>query len=205
MVELPSAEHVAFAAVCVLAAIVVWDAYWLTKQRRDVPELGPLSWRWFCVVERGCARDDSTVGKPRFDGGHDGVPWALLEASNTPVLYAILWDVFLGLHLISLLVPKRYAITSTHLFADGQRYRWERLRMAKRQPKRRIMLLRNGWGPFGPLPLGGDPPRWPWQKNTSRPWNRPVPPRRRPPRKPKRQPLEPPINDLCHGVDAKRR
>ena len=20
------------------------------------------------------------------------------------------------------------------------------------------MLLRNGWGPFGPLPLGGDPP-----------------------------------------------
>ena len=57
----------------------------------------------------------------------------------------------------SLLVPKRYAITSTHLFADGQRYPWERLRLAKRQPKRRIMLLRNGWGPFGPLPLGGDP------------------------------------------------
>ena len=85
------------------------------------------------------------------------LPWALLEASDTPVIYAILWDVFLGLHLISLLVPKRYAITSTHLFADGQRYPWERLRLAKRQPKRRIMLLRNGWGPFGPLPLGGDP------------------------------------------------
>ena len=60
------------------------------------------------------------------------------------------------MHLISLLIPKRYAITSTHLFADGQRYAWERLRLAKRQPKRRIMLLRNGWGPFGPLPLGGD-------------------------------------------------
>jgi hypothetical protein len=84
------------------------------------------------------------------------LPWALLEASNTPVVYAILWDVLLALHLISLLVPKRYAITSTHLFADGQRYAWDRLRMAKRQPKRRIMLLRNGWGPFGPLPLGGD-------------------------------------------------
>ena len=84
------------------------------------------------------------------------LPWALLEASNTPVIYAILWDVLLSLHLISLLIPKRYAITSTHLFADGQRYPWDRLRLAKRQPKRRIMLLRNGWGPFGPLPLGGD-------------------------------------------------
>ena len=33
MVDLPSAEHVAFVAVAVLAAIVAWDAYWLTKQR----------------------------------------------------------------------------------------------------------------------------------------------------------------------------
>ena len=42
MVDLPSAEHVAFVAVAVLAAIVAWDAYWLTKQRRDVPEMGSL-------------------------------------------------------------------------------------------------------------------------------------------------------------------
>ena len=55
-----------------------------------------------------------------------------------------------------LLIPKRYAVTSTHLFADGQRYEWNRLRLAKKQPKKRIMLLRKGWGPFGPLPLGGD-------------------------------------------------
>ena len=26
---------------------------------------------------------------------------------------------------------------------------------AKKQPKKRVMLLRKGWGPFGPLPLGG--------------------------------------------------
>ena len=82
------------------------------------------------------------------------LPWALLEASNNPSLR---YFVAVPLHLISLLIPKRYAITSTHLFADGQRYPWERLRLAKRQPKRRIMLLRNGWGPFGPLPLGGAP------------------------------------------------
>ena len=42
------------------------------------------------------------------------------------------------------------------LVADGQRYEWSKLRLAKKQPKRRIMLLRKGWGIFGPLPLGGN-------------------------------------------------
>ena len=157
MVELPSAEHVAFAAVCVLAGIVVWDAYWLTKQRRDVPELGPLSNGGFAWASEGVHEMIRQWGNLGSMAAMMVLPWALLEASNTPIIYAVLWDVFLALHLISLLVPKRYAITSTHLFADGQRYPWERLRLAKRQPKRRIMLLRNGWGPFGPLPLGGDP------------------------------------------------
>ena len=32
MVTLPSAENVAILAVVVLAGIVAWDAYWLTKQ-----------------------------------------------------------------------------------------------------------------------------------------------------------------------------
>ena len=83
------------------------------------------------------------------------LPWMLAELSDTPVIYVWIWDILLALHLVSLLVPKRYAITSTHLFADGQRYEWNRLRLPKKQPKKRIMLLRKGWGPFGPLPLGG--------------------------------------------------
>jgi hypothetical protein len=58
--------------------------------------------------------------------------------------------------MISLLIPKRYAVTKTHLFTDGQRYEWSRLKLQKRQPKKRIMLLRKNWGPFGPLPLGGN-------------------------------------------------
>ena len=53
MVDLPSAEHVAMAAVVVLAAIVVWDAYWLTKQRRDVPELGSLAGGGFAWASEG--------------------------------------------------------------------------------------------------------------------------------------------------------
>ena len=84
------------------------------------------------------------------------LPWALISLSKTPIIYGIVWDALLALHIIYLLVPKRYAVTSTHLFADGQRYEWTKLRLAKKQPKRRIMLLRKGWGIFGPLPLGGN-------------------------------------------------
>ena len=157
MVDLPSVENVATLAVAVLAGIVAWDAYWLTKQRRDVPELGQLPGGGFARESEGVHEMVRQWGNLGSMAAMMVLPWALLEASNTPIIYAILWDVFLGLHLISLLIPKRYAITSTHLFADGQRYPWERLRLAKRQPKRRIMLLRNGWGPFGPLPLGGAP------------------------------------------------
>jgi hypothetical protein len=156
VLNLPSADHVALLAVVTLGLIVVWDAYWLTKQRSDVPTMGSLPSGGFAWQSEGVHEVVRQWGNLGSMAAMMVLPWALLEASNTPVMYAILWDVFLGLHLISLLVPKRYAITSTHLFADGQRYPWERLRLAKRQPRRRIMLLRNGWGPFGPLPLGGD-------------------------------------------------
>jgi hypothetical protein len=153
---LPSSEQMAMVAVTVLGLIVVWDAYWLTKQRRDVPTLGALDSGGFAWESEGVHEMVRQWGNLGSMAAMMVLPWALLEASNTPIIYAIVWDVLLGLHLISLLVPKRYAITSTHLFADGQRYPWERLRLARRQPRRRIMLLRNGWGPFGPLPLGGD-------------------------------------------------
>jgi hypothetical protein len=155
-VNIPDSDSVALVAVVVLGLIVLWDAYWLTKQRSDVPELGTLPAGGFAWESEGVHEMVRQWGNLGSMAAMMALPWALLEVSNTPVIYAVLWDLLLALHLISLLVPKRYAITSTHLFADGQRYAWERLRLAKRQPRRRIMLLRNGWGPFGPLPLGGD-------------------------------------------------
>ena len=154
---LPTPEQMAFAAVSILAVILAWDAFWLTRQRRDIPELGMLANGGFAWKSEGSHELIRQWGNLGSMAAMMVRPWGLLEASNTPIIYAIVWDVLLCLHLISLTVPKRYAITSTHLFADGQSYPWERLRLAKRQPKRRIMLLRNGWGPFGPLPLGGDP------------------------------------------------
>ena len=122
--SLPSPDLFASMAVAVLFVIVLWDAFWLTRQRLDVPTLGELP-------------------NGGFAWESEGAQELIRQWGN------------LGSHLISLLVPKRYAVTRTHAFADGQRYEWQRLRLSKRQPTRRIMLLRKGWGIFGPLPLGG--------------------------------------------------
>ena len=150
-----SANTVAAAAVFILGLIVAWDAFWLTRQRADIPTLGELSNGGFAWESEGPQEVIRQWGNLASMAAMIALPWALLEASNTSYWYAIVWDVLLSLHIISLLVPKRYAITRTHLFADGQRYSWNRLRLARRQPARRIMLLRQGWGIFGPLPLGG--------------------------------------------------
>tara|TARA_B100000530_G_scaffold331900_1_gene277356 strand:- start:3384 stop:3920 length:537 start_codon:yes stop_codon:yes gene_type:complete len=152
---LPSAEPVALVVVVVLGVIVAWDAWWLTRQHLDIPSFGVLSnngFAWKSEQQHEVLRQWANLGSMAV---MMALPWGFASFSDTPILYVILWDVLLGLHIISLLVPKRYAVTATHLFADGQRYEWKRLVLAKRQPKKRIMLLRKGWGPFGPLPLGG--------------------------------------------------
>ena len=42
-ITIPSSEIIASLAISILAVIVLWDAYWLTKQKRDIPELGKIS------------------------------------------------------------------------------------------------------------------------------------------------------------------
>ena len=152
---LPDPNTFAAFAVGVLFVIVVWDAFWLTRQRVDVPTLGELSNGGFAWESEGAQEVIRQWGNLGSMAAMMALPWGLVGVSNTHVGYALAWDFFLALHLISLLVPKRYAVTRTHAFADGQRYEWQRLRLARRQPARRIMLLRKGWGVFGPLPLGG--------------------------------------------------
>ena len=150
-----SANNAALIAVCVLGAIVAWDAYWLTRQRQDIPILGELQNGGFAWTSEGPQEVIRQWGNLASMAAMMALPWALIGASDTSYWYAIIWDILLSLHLISLLIPKRFAVTRTHLFADGQRYDWKRLRLQRRQPARRIMLLRKGWGIFGPLPLGG--------------------------------------------------
>ena len=43
IIKIPSSEIIASVAISTLAIIVLWDAYWLTKQKRDIPELGKIS------------------------------------------------------------------------------------------------------------------------------------------------------------------
>jgi hypothetical protein len=150
-----SADTAALFAVIILAGIVAWDAFWLTRQRQDIPQMGELKKGGCAGKSEGPQEVIRQWGNLASMAAMMALPWALLSASDTSIWYAVVWDALLSLHLISLLIPKRYAVTRTHLFADGQRYDWKRLRLQQRQPARRIMLLRKGWGVFGPLPLGG--------------------------------------------------
>ena len=154
--DLPSSDSFAVFIILILAGIVLWDAYWLTKQKRDVPEFGRLQNGGFAWPSEGPHEVIRQWGNLFSMAATMSLPWALISLSKTSVIYGVIWDLLLALHIIYLLIPKRYAVTSTHLFADGQRYEWSRMRLSKKQPKRRIMLLRKGWGIFGPLPLGGD-------------------------------------------------
>ena len=149
--NIPDSELMAQFCVAVLLVIVIWDAYWLTRQRIDIPNLGELpnsGYAWESNQSQEVSRQWAnllTMGAMMI------LPWMLAELSNTPTIWVWIWDVLLAFHVVSLLIPKRYAITSTHLFADGQKYEWSRLKLAKKQPKKRVMLLRKGWGPFGPV------------------------------------------------------
>ena len=153
---LPDPETMAQFCVAVLAVIVAWDAWWLGRQRIDIPELGDLSNGGFAWESNQSQEVSRQWANLMTMGAMMVLPWMLAELSNTPIIWVWIWDILLAIHLVSLLIPKRYAVTSTHLFADGQRYECNRLKLPKKQPKKRIMLLRKGGGPFGPLPLGGD-------------------------------------------------
>tara|TARA_Y100000766_G_scaffold138682_1_gene119255 strand:+ start:419 stop:961 length:543 start_codon:yes stop_codon:yes gene_type:complete len=154
-IDLPPSDTFAIFVIVILAGIVLWDAFWLTKQKRDIPNLGDLPNGGFAWASEGPQEVIRQWGNLFSMAAMMSLPWALISLSKTSIIYGIIWDILLALHIIYLLIPKRYAVTSTHLFADGQRYEWKKLRLAKRQPKRRIMLLRKGWGIFGPLPVGG--------------------------------------------------
>ena len=120
--NMPDSELMAQFCVAVLLVIVIWDAYWLTRQRIDIPNLGQLpnsGYAWESNQSQEVSRQWAnllTIGAMMI------LPWMLAELSNTPTIWVWIWDVLLAFHVVSLLIPKRYAITSTHLFADGQKY-----------------------------------------------------------------------------------
>ena len=85
-----------------------------------------------------------------------GLPWPFIEVSGTPRSAVIVYSILLSLHSFWLILPKRYAITKTHLFADGFEYPWDGLRWNGWGGGNRIVLHRRGWWIFAPLPVGGN-------------------------------------------------
>ncbi len=154
---IPDPNQVAAAVLLFTSAIVLVDAYKLLKVQREVPTLGHL-------VNGGFAWESEV--------GHEVIrnltqllaltvmmvtPWFLAERSGTPLGWLVVFDGLLAIHCITLLLPKRYALTRDRLWADGIRYDWNNLAWKGWKGGSRVVLFRKGWWLFAPLPLGGSP------------------------------------------------
>lgn len=148
---------VAFLVVCAVALIVAYDILHLIGNKRTVPLLGELDnggYAWASTLVEESARNSPnllTVVAMML------LPWLLAMPSDTPEWTLVVFDVLLLLLMVTMVLPKRYAITSTHLYADGQRSEWANLQPldAEKPIRGRIVLQRRGWWLFAPLPLGG--------------------------------------------------
>ena len=137
--------------------IVTYDILHLTKNKKTVPNLGYLPQGGFAW--------SSTINEEFFRNGPNILtlismallPWLLASVSSTPFWMIFIFDILLILLIITMLLPKRYAITKTSVYADGQRLEWGKIKKIDQEVhiKNRIVLQREGWWIFAPLPLGG--------------------------------------------------
>ena len=137
--------------------IVVYDILHLLRNRQTVPLLGELpngGYAWSSTVSQESARNSTNILTLL---AMMVLPWLLVTPSDTPVWTMVVFDLLLILLLVTMLLPKRYALTSTHLYADGQRTEWGSLEHIDEDKaiSGRILLQRKGWWLFAPLPLGG--------------------------------------------------
>ncbi len=141
--------------VVITSMVVIYDLWRIYTIRRDIPLLGKLDnggFAWQTNLEHEVVRDIPGVITM---GVMMALPWFLSSESGTSTWLVVLFDVLLFLHVIGMLLPKRYAITKTHLFVDGHILPWSALKMSTRKSKNRIILQRKGWWIFAPLSLGG--------------------------------------------------
>ena len=154
---LASPSVIAAAVVALVAFVVLYDGWRVTQGRSQVGRLGRLSgggFAWQADAGRELVRNGSQLVTL---GVMMALPWILFERSGTPIWWLLLFDGLLALHCVWLVLPKRYAITRTHLFVDGFEHSWKSLRWAGWKGGERIVLQRRGWWLFAPLPLGGHP------------------------------------------------
>ncbi len=148
---------VGFGAILFVSVIVIIDAFRYFMMEREVPNLGILpngGWAWSTTVRYEYERNWANVITLIVMGL---MPWLLTPILDIPSLQLILFPLALFGMLILQIVPKRYAVTRDILSADGFTFDWDRIVWRGWDGGRRIVLQRNGWWLFAPLPLGGSP------------------------------------------------
>ncbi len=143
--------------IVIVSMIVIYDLWRIWSSHSEVPHLGKLEnggFAWSSGSENELTRD---IPGLLTMGAMMALPWFFAEQSGTPYWIIITFDILLSLHIVGMLVPKRHAITSTHLHVDGHSIPWSALKPSKRQKKARIVLQRKGWWILAPLSLAGKP------------------------------------------------
>jgi hypothetical protein len=154
--EFASSSNAGWFAILLIGVIVLIDVNRFLQMSRQVPKLGELNnggWAWASDIESELNRN---WGHLLALGVMILLPWIIDDLFGIPTIQIMILDILLlGMAFLQI-KPKRYAITKQHLYTDGFRYEWHRLRYRSWKGASRIVLLRRGWGPFAPLPLGGN-------------------------------------------------
>ncbi|MDP6639806.1 MAG: hypothetical protein QGH90_03205 [Candidatus Poseidoniaceae archaeon] len=143
--------------IAIVSMVVFYDLWRIWSSQRQVPKLGLLEnggYAWASGSETELGRD---IPGLMAIAAMMVLPWFFAEQSGTPHWQVITFDVLLALHALGMILPKRQAITATHLHVDGHSIPWSALKPAKRQKAARIVLHRKGWWFFAPLALAGSP------------------------------------------------
>ena len=141
--------------------IVAWgifiiDASRLHSQQKVAQIIGTLNdggWAWRTTWQHEFVRrgpDLITCGFMAI------LPWLFRSLTDPGWITLILWSTALICFALLMLLPRRYAVTRTTLFADGWGIDWERLGSLRRRHPDRLVLQRKGWWLFAPLALGGN-------------------------------------------------
>jgi len=141
--------------ILLVGGIVLFDSIRSFSMQRQVPRLGELAnggWAWSTDIESELNRNWAHL---LALGVIFALPWTVQDLFVIPTIQIVLLDLLLLGMVVLQVLPKRYAVTRQHLYVDGFRHDWHRLRYRGWRGRHRIVLQRRGWGPYAPLPLGG--------------------------------------------------
>ena len=143
--------------ISAVGLIVIYDILHIIKNKKTVPKLGNLpmgGFAWRSTLEQELFRNGPNILTLIAMAI---LPWLLASLSATPLWLVLIFDILLFSLVITMLLPKRYAITKTSVYADGQRLDWDKIKKIDPEVSinKRIVLFRDGWWIFAPLPLGG--------------------------------------------------